>query len=259
MTLGPSRSENGSYGGRFHCVTGRYENPASCPALPRGGCAIVTHRYQVCIISVAVKRRFGGNSVAKGCRLRCRWSRRFGGLRAVHSATSEAPCTTGALVYGSLVFAHRAQTMRRPKEGRQATATWSSGRDTTSPRPVRRLKKLYSFAPDGGSVARMKTQPVTTQRILRKISSAGRSSLYRWLAENHDGIAEAAGRGQVLGWSELARDFAALGLLDGSGKPPSPQSARKIWSRVKAHIAEALAEKAAAAPGAIGAPFAAAI
>jgi hypothetical protein len=97
-------------------------------------------------------------------------------------------------------------------------------------------------------MARMKTQAVTTQSILRKINSAGRSSLYRWLAENHDGIAEAASRGRVLGWSELARDFAAPGLLDGSGKPPSTQSARKTWSRVKADIARARAEKAAAAP-----------
>lgn len=94
----------------------------------------------------------------------------------------------------------------------------------------------------------MKKHPVTTQSILRKISSAGQSSLYRWLAENHDGIAEAATHKRVVGWSELASDFAALGLLDGSGKPPSPQSARKTWSRVKADIAKVRTEKTAAAP-----------
>ena len=79
----------------------------------------------------------------------------------------------------------------------------------------------------------MKTHPVTTQSILRKISAAGRSSLYRWLAENHDGIAEATISGRVIGWSKLVEDFAAVGLLDGSGKPPSPQSARKTWAGSK--------------------------
>ena len=96
----------------------------------------------------------------------------------------------------------------------------------------------------------MKTHPVTTQSILRKISAAGRSSLYRWLAENHDGIAEAVVGGRVIGWSKLVEDFAALGLVDGSGKPPSPQSARKTWGRVKADIAKVRAEKVAAAPSA---------
>lgn len=42
-----------------------------------------------------------------------------------------------------------------------------------------------------------------------------------------------------MGWADLVRDLGAMGLLDGSGKPPSIQSARKTWSKVKDDAAKA--------------------
>jgi hypothetical protein len=59
-----------------------------------------------------------------------------------------------------------------------------------------------------------------------------RSSLVRWLTENHDAFA-ARLLGKRADWNALAALFAKAGLTDASGLPPKPETARKAWQRVQ--------------------------
>ena len=59
-----------------------------------------------------------------------------------------------------------------------------------------------------------------------------RSSLVRWLTENHDAFA-ARLVGKRADWNALAALFAKAGLTDASGSPPKPETARKAWQRVQ--------------------------
>jgi len=59
-----------------------------------------------------------------------------------------------------------------------------------------------------------------------------RSSLVRWLTENHDAFA-ARLVGKRADWNTLAALFAKAGLTDASGSPPKPETARKAWQRVQ--------------------------
>ena len=93
----------------------------------------------------------------------------------------------------------------------------------------------------------MKSPPPTISSILRKVREANQTPLYKWMATNHAKMAAAAARGRVTVWTDLVRDFEALGLLDGHGKPPSVQSARKTWGRVKDDVEKARQEACRAA------------
>ena len=136
-----------------------------------------------------------------------------------------ASCTTGAMVYGNPSFAHHSSTVHQPRVDRSSTGS----------RPLALTKKIsWPFAPADGSLAGMETQQPTINSILRKIREAEQTSLYKWMATNHAKMVAAAARGRVACWTDLLRDFEALGLLDGHGKTPSVQSARKTWARVKA-------------------------
>jgi hypothetical protein len=70
-----------------------------------------------------------------------------------------------------------------------------------------------------------------------------RSSLYRWLRENHDEF--------LIDWTEAAdwpafvQAFAALGLTDRTGKPPAVETARKTWLQVRKDVAKAEARQQA--------------
>ncbi len=88
----------------------------------------------------------------------------------------------------------------------------------------------------------MKSPPPTINSILRKVREANQTPLYKWMATNHAKMAAAAARGRVTVWTDLVRDFEALGLLDGHGKAPSVQSARKTWGRVKDDVEKARQE-----------------
>ena len=90
-----------------------------------------------------------------------------------------------------------------------------------------------------------------TQRGLRTIlkaiaRSSERSSLFWWMFDHHDQLIAAA-RGQRMRWSPLCDRFAALGLVDATGKPASIRTAWETWRQVRAAVASARAHAAAQA------------
>lgn len=83
------------------------------------------------------------------------------------------------------------------------------------------------------------------QLVATNRKKGGRHSpLYTWLRARHDTLAatiEADGPS----WPTIAASLAKAGLTDGTGKPPTPERARKCWHQVKKDVAAAR-EKAAA-------------
>lgn len=69
-----------------------------------------------------------------------------------------------------------------------------------------------------------------------------RSSLFWWLAENHDALLEANGA-KPIRWGPLASHLASFGLTDRDGKPATPETVRQTWKRVRQFVAEQAAAK----------------
>jgi hypothetical protein len=61
---------------------------------------------------------------------------------------------------------------------------------------------------------------------------AGRSSLYWWMWENFAELQEARAKGARADWRSAVEEMTRVGLTDRNGNPPSPETARKTWSRV---------------------------
>lgn len=83
-------------------------------------------------------------------------------------------------------------------------------------------------------------------RVLRVAAEgSSRSPLYRWMRQHHAELDRtfAAVRPN---WRALAAEFAALGILDSTGQPASPDRARKTWWRVRADIRRTQRRRAAA-------------
>lgn len=74
--------------------------------------------------------------------------------------------------------------------------------------------------------------------------SNDRSSLFWWLVEHHDEIAEAS-QGRRLRWSALCTCFQEAGLTDLNGRAASPETARRTWLRVRQMVFEARERQAA--------------
>ena len=74
--------------------------------------------------------------------------------------------------------------------------------------------------------------------------SSDRSSLFWWLVEHHDEIAEAT-QGRRLRWSALCVRFEEAGLTDLNGRAASPETARRTWLRVRQMVSEARERQAA--------------
>lgn len=72
--------------------------------------------------------------------------------------------------------------------------------------------------------------------------ATARSSLYRWLRENHDEFL-ARLDGERADWLALAQGFAALGLTDRTGKPAAPATAHMTWQTVRKDVAKAKVRK----------------
>ena len=91
---------------------------------------------------------------------------------------------------------------------------------------------------------------VPTKDILAAIEkgqqTAARSSLSRWMRRHHDELL--ARLGERPDWTALAQLFEEGGLTDRSGKPASPETARKAWQRVRKAVAEARARRPAQPP-----------
>ena len=91
--------------------------------------------------------------------------------------------------------------------------------------------------------------------VLREITqSAERSSLFRWMVENYAELTEAS-KGRRLQWRSLCSKFAELQLTDVTGKPATPETARKTWRRARQAVAEAQRRAAVAKPSRPGSVY----
>ena len=75
-----------------------------------------------------------------------------------------------------------------------------------------------------------------------------RSSLHQWMRANHDDVSVLLQEVRP-NWRRLADAFARMGLTDGSGRPPRPQTARQTWWRVRRAMAQGRAAPRAEARG----------
>jgi len=62
-----------------------------------------------------------------------------------------------------------------------------------------------------------------------------RSTLFYWLVEHHNEIAQAAA-GRSIRWEPLRIRFAELGLTDGDGKPATAETSRLTWFKVRKEV-----------------------
>ena len=77
------------------------------------------------------------------------------------------------------------------------------------------------------------------QLVATNREKGGRHSpLYAWLRARHDTLA-AAIEADGASWPTIAASLAKVGLTDGTGKPPTPERARKCWHQVKKDVAAA--------------------
>lgn len=83
--------------------------------------------------------------------------------------------------------------------------------------------------------------------IDRSESLRTKSSLERWMRENHDAFA-ARLKQRIADWDVLVKFFADAKLTDRYGNPPKPETARKTWQRVRKKIQDARAKEAARPP-----------
>lgn len=65
-----------------------------------------------------------------------------------------------------------------------------------------------------------------------------RSPLYNWMRQRHDALA-AGFDGQRVKWGPAATYLAGLGLVDGAGKPPTSETTRLTWWKVRRDVADA--------------------
>jgi hypothetical protein len=72
--------------------------------------------------------------------------------------------------------------------------------------------------------------------IMDAAASGRRSTLYRWMADNHGRFADVVAAAGRPNRTELAWELGNMGLRDRAGNPPSPANARLTWLWVrKAH------------------------
>jgi hypothetical protein len=60
-----------------------------------------------------------------------------------------------------------------------------------------------------------------------------RSPLYQWMRARHDELLDVLARPR---WGTVAEFFAARGIKDGGGNPPTPETARATWYRVRQDV-----------------------
>ena len=86
-----------------------------------------------------------------------------------------------------------------------------------------------------------------TQAVLQAVMNCVRepgsrhSSLYHWMAANHDRLLE-AWAGRQVRWNDACDLLVILGLTDFDGKPPTVGNAMSTWARVRKAVARARAE-----------------
>ena len=86
-------------------------------------------------------------------------------------------------------------------------------------------------------IAGMKTKRPSEKALFKTVRHRpDRSSLFHWLAANHDRLL-AESDGCRLSWLKLCERFAEMGLTDQQGRSPSVATARKTWERVRQAVA----------------------
>ena len=71
--------------------------------------------------------------------------------------------------------------------------------------------------------------------IDRSVALRSRSLLSVWMRENHDAFRERL-KARFPDWKVLTDLFFEAGLTDRYGNKPKPESARKLWQRIKREI-----------------------
>ena len=79
-------------------------------------------------------------------------------------------------------------------------------------------------------------------KITKAMAGHGRhSQLFLWMRENYDRLLAAtrlrAERGLVNDWAAMVSELQALGLTDRKGNPPTVNTVRKTWDRVRKDVA----------------------
>lgn len=74
--------------------------------------------------------------------------------------------------------------------------------------------------------------------IARGVGAPGRSSIYRWLWQNHARLAPQF-EGVRVSWSGVAETLAELGIMDAGGRPPKAEAVRRAWGRVRRDVSKA--------------------
>jgi hypothetical protein len=77
---------------------------------------------------------------------------------------------------------------------------------------------------------------LSTERIRQAAALERRSTLYRWMAANHDEFAAVIAEVGRPNWRALATAFSEEGLRDRLGKPPSPEGTRLTWFKVRKSV-----------------------
>jgi hypothetical protein len=83
--------------------------------------------------------------------------------------------------------------------------------------------------------------------IDRTNTMGARSTLSRWMRENHDAFAARLAVRRA-DWTVLAALFENAGLTDGEGKTATAETARKTWQRVRQHVARVRASLPVSSP-----------
>jgi hypothetical protein len=68
---------------------------------------------------------------------------------------------------------------------------------------------------------------------LREAARSKRSPLYGWMIDNHDSFAVVLHEAVRPNWAEIARTFGAQGLTDANGQPPTEETTRQTWWKVR--------------------------
>ncbi len=80
------------------------------------------------------------------------------------------------------------------------------------------------------------SRPSILMSLLRDAAMSKRSSLYRWMIENHDMFADVLRKAGRPNWEALAKTLGEQGLSDAGNNPPSEETTRQTWWKVRKAI-----------------------
>ena len=94
-------------------------------------------------------------------------------------------------------------------------------------------------------LAGMAQRQLGLTKVLKHVERGPRrSTLFYWMVEHHDRLIRSWPSHGVV-WSELSREFDALGLTDRNGRKPSVKCSRQTWERARTAVQKHRAREAA--------------